>query len=86
MIFNEDIKVTMYSLEIIDSIVKTHACELNYTLENSLRLNWVERFLSEGGFGQLLTQLKRALSLAKESLVTLDYSSETNNLTKKFID
>lgn len=85
MVFSDEIKVTMYSLDIIDSIIKNVAYA-GYTHESNLRVNWVERFLSKGGFSQLIAQLKRALSLAKDSLINVDYSSEKSNLTKKFID
>ena len=49
MVFHEDIKVTMYSLDIIDSIIKTPAAPAG-SRESALRFNWVERFLMEGGF------------------------------------
>lgn len=45
MVFYEDMKMTMYSLDIIDSIIKTQAYP-NYSYESDLRLNWVQRFLS----------------------------------------
>ena len=45
MVFFEDIKMTMYSLDIINSIIKTPSYP-NYSYECDLRLNWVERFLS----------------------------------------
>jgi len=85
MVFNQDIKVTMYSLEIIDSIIKTPTFQVT-TYETALRFDWVARFLQQGGFSQLLIQLKRAMSLSKESLTTQDYSSESSNIAKKFID
>ena len=49
MIFSQDTKVTMYSLDIIDSIIKTPP-ENVFGYENALRFNWVERFKNEGGF------------------------------------
>lgn len=85
MVFNEDIKVTMYSLEIIDSIIKTPTFQVT-SQETGLRIDWVPRFLKEGGFSQLLTQLKRALAMAKDALTSQDTSSESSNITKKFID
>ena len=42
--------------------------------------------MKEGGFQQLQVQLKRALTLSKESLRAQDYSSESSNISKKFID
>ena len=45
MVFFKDMKMTMYSLDIIDSIIKTQAFP-NYSYESDLRLNWVQRFLS----------------------------------------
>ena len=85
MIFNDDMKVTMYSLDIIDSIIKTPTPQV-VSQETALRFNWVERFLKEGGFQQLLAQLKRALELSKGHLAEEDFSSETKNISKKFID
>lgn len=52
MVFNSDIKMTLYSLDIIDSIIKTPTSDID-TLEMNLRRNWVERFLAKGGFTQL---------------------------------
>ena len=49
MIFNDDMKETMYSLDIIDSIIKTPTPQV-VSHETALRFNWVERFLKEGGF------------------------------------
>ena len=54
MVFNDDIKVTMYSLEIIDSIIKTPTLVVR-SHEDALRFDWVARFLKLGGFTQLLT-------------------------------
>lgn len=85
MVFNDDIKVTMYSLEIIDSIIKTPTFQVT-SHETALRLDWVARFLKEGGFSQLLAQLKRALAMAKDAHTSQDTSSESGNITKKFID
>ena len=85
MIFFEDIKMTMYSLDIIDSIIKSPAYE-NFTYESNLRFNWVQRFLEHGGFEHILSQLKRALNLSQESLQQENHISETSNLAKKFID
>ena len=54
MVFHEsDIKITMYSLDIIDSIVKTPQAPVT-SHETALRFNWVERFLKAGGFTQLM--------------------------------
>ena len=44
MIFTDDIKMTMYSLDIIDSIIKTPTQQV-FNVESALRFNWVERFL-----------------------------------------
>ena len=85
MIFTDDIKMTMYSLDIIDSIIKTPTQQV-FNVESALRFNWVERFLQEGGFQQLLAQLRRALDISNATLMQQDYNSETNNIKKKFVD
>ena len=52
MVFNpNDIKVTMYTLEIIDSILTNTTCQVNpNTPEGVFRADWVQRFLKQGGF------------------------------------
>ena len=85
MIFSDDIKQTMYALDIIDSIMKTPA-EAVLGYESALRYNWVERFIKEGGFQQLTIQLNRALALSKDTLMGQDRLSEKSNIAKKFVD
>jgi len=53
MVFSEDVKLTLYALDIIDSIIKTPSSQI-VSSETALRHDWVERFLKEGGFSQLL--------------------------------
>lgn len=50
-VFNtEDIKLTMYNYEIIDSIIKTPVWDGQNSIETVYRRDWVDRFLKEGGF------------------------------------
>ena len=49
MVFNEDIKMTLYSLEIIDSILMNPVPQIT-NQESAYRFDWVQRFLKEGGF------------------------------------
>ena len=67
MIFHDDIKITLYSLEIIETIIKMPIPQVT-SPEAAFRLNWVERFLQQGGFQQLQVQIKRAMTLSREVL------------------
>lgn len=49
MVFHGDIKMTLYSLEIIDSIIKNPVQKVT-DQEQAYRFDWVQRFLKEGGF------------------------------------
>ena len=49
VLFNEDIKMTLYSLEIIDSILMNPVPQIT-NQESAYRFDWVQRFLKEGGF------------------------------------
>jgi hypothetical protein len=87
-IFNSnDIKITMYNIDIIQSIVESPSViNPGESMEAMLRNNWVERFLKLGGFNQLLGQLQRALNLTKETIGCTDASNESSNIKKKFLN
>ena len=63
MVFNpSDLRVTMYTLEIVESILTNATCQVDpASEEGKLRADWVERFLRQGGFEQLQILLERAL-------------------------
>ena len=80
MIFNADIKMTLYSLDIIDSIIKTPTDQVN-TLEMNLRRNWVDRFLAKGGFTQVAEEALSRLGVKWEpSKSVLDYQSGSTQI------
>ena len=84
MVFPEDdIKLTMYNYEVINSFVKTPT--IQQTHEFVLRDDWVHRFLKAGGFVQLLKQLNRAIELAKDNSNRGDFVSEASSQARKFV-
>ena len=72
MIFPDDSNSTMYTLDIINAILKNSVCEddPNHLDVLLYRDDWIERFLKLGGFNQLEGLLEKAI--------------EGNN--KKFLD
>ena len=88
MVFNpDDIKVTMYTLEIVDSILTNTTCQVDpASAEGELRTNWVERFLRQGGFEQLMILLEKALHLSRDQLGQVQIASEVGNTIKKFLN
>ena len=84
MVFpQDDIKLTMYNYEVINSFVKTPT--IMQTPEFMLRDDWVHRFLKAGGLGQLLNQLNRAIMLSKDNSNRGDFVSEASTQARKFL-
>ena len=80
-IFTEDIKTQLYSLDIIESILKTNPDEGDED-EKVLRVSWITRFLLDGGFNFLLGQIERAISLSSEAI---SKNMEMGDLNKRYV-
>ena len=64
MIFSDDVDATMYTLEIINSILKndsTMADDPSYEEVFLTKGDWIERFLMQGGIDQLQILLDKAI-------------------------
>ena len=81
----QNIKLTMYNFEIINSIIKTHVLDNQNTIEFTYRRDWVDRFLKEGGFQQLLILLNLAMTFAQSFGQRTDYLTEKSTQARKFV-